>query len=388
MIVDAMRLPPVSTIDLRAEFPVLDEVNYLNHAGVAPITARAARVLAECGEIAAKGRLADRDWYMQVLAVKKQCADLVNARGKHEIALIPNTTTGIGMLAGGMSWSRGDRVVITDVEYPGNRFPWTDLKRQGVEIVQAKQVEDHRIDVDDVISLINDRTRVVALSHVQFGSGYRIELKPIADEIHAAGGVLCADAIQTVGAMPVDVQALGIDFLAADGHKWMLGPEGAGFLYCHEDLCQQLMPPIAGWMGRQNHLDYGKYDERYYPDARRFEPGTWNVPGVRALGASLELLIEVGLETVWSRIDALCQHLRGRVSEKGYAIVTPPGPAERSGIVAFDPPGDIRSNPVTIKQLSDQGIVIAERMGHLRASPHFYNSIEQIDQLVDALPIP
>lgn len=380
-----MRLPPLSTIDPAAEFPVLSERVYLNHAGVAPLCARSARVMAESAQAAAKGDLADRDWYMRVIGVKDQCAKLVNARGRHEIAMIPNTTTGLGMLAGGIDWVPGDRVVITDVEYPANRFPWTDLKRRGVEVVEAKQGPDHRIDVDDVIKLINDRTRVVALSHVQFGSGYRIDLKPIADEVHAAGGVLCADAIQTVGVLPVDVQAMGIDFLAADGHKWMLGPEGAGFLYCHEDLCQQLRPPIAGWMGRHNHLDYGNYDERYYPDARRFEPGTWNVIAIHGLGQSLGLLMEIGLDTVWSRVDGLCQHLRGRLAEKGYTVVSPPGPGERSGIVAFDPPEDAQPNAQTVEQLGKQGITIAARMGHLRVSPHFYNTIEQMDAVVDHL---
>lgn len=381
-----MSLAPIPTIDLAAEFPVLGEVNYLNHAGVAPISGRAAKVMADCAAQATQGHLADNDWYMRVLAVKSQCAELINARGKHEIAFIPNTTTGLCMLAGGLDWRVGDRVVITDVEYPANRYPWTDLKRRGVEVVEAKQGPDHRIDVDDVINLINDRTRVVALSHVQFGSGYRIDLKPIADEVHAAGGVLCADAIQSVGVMPVDVQALGIDFLSADGHKWMLGPEGAGFLYCEEDLCQQLRPPIAGWLGRHNPLDYGNYDERYLPDARRFEPGTWNINAIRGLGASLELLLEVGLDTVWSRVDAQCQHLRGRLSEKGYTIVTPPGASERSGSVAFDWPGHEDEYAAIVRSLAEKQIIIAHRMGHLRASPHFYNSIEQMDALVDALP--
>jgi selenocysteine lyase/cysteine desulfurase len=371
---------------LASEFPVLDHAIYLNHAGVAPIAGRAAKVMTDCATRATEGRLADNDWYMQVLAVKSQCAQLINARGKHEIAFIPNTTTGLAMLAGGLDWRPGDRVVISDVEYPGNRYPWTDLKRKGVEVCEARQGTDYRIDVDDVIDLINDRTRVVALSHVQFGSGYKIDLKPIADEVHAAGGLLCADAIQSVGVMPVDVQALGIDFLSADGHKWMLGPEGAGFLYCHEDLCQQLRPAIAGWLGRYNHLDYGNYDERYYPDARRFEPGTWNVAGVRGMGAALSVLLDVGLDKVWSRVDALCQHARRGMADKGYRIVSPPGPNERSGIVAFDAKREDTSHIAIVHSLATQGIVIAERMGHLRVSPHFYNSIEQIDAMIDALP--
>ncbi len=386
MIADAMRLPSISTIDLVAQFPVLREVNYLNHAGVAPLPACCAREIADCVNAASQGHFADNDWYHRVLAVKSLCAKLVNARGKHEIAFIPNTTTGIATLAGGLNWRRGDRVVISAVEYPANRFPWTDLQRLGVEVVEAKQGPDFRIDVDDVIALINDRTRVVALSHVQFGSGYRIDLRPIVDEVHAAGGLLCVDAIQSLGVLPVDVQAMGIDFLAADGHKWMLGPEGAGFLFCEEDLCQQLRPLIPGWLGRHNHLDYGNYDERYYPDARRFEPGTWNVPGIRGMGASIALLLEVGIDIVWSRIDALCQHARTLLSDKGYKVVTPPGHRERSGIVAFDAPEGAPPHAEIVKSLESQGIIIAQRMGHLRISPHFYNAIEQIDAAIKALP--
>lgn len=380
-----MRLPPVSTIDLAAEFPILGAVNYLNHAGVAPLCGRAARAMSQSALDGSTGAMADADWYCRVLAVKEQCAQLINARGKHEIAFIPNTTTGLGMLAGGLDWQAGDRVIITDVEYPANRFPWTDLVSRGVEVVEVKQDADLRINVEDVLAAIDEKTRVVALSHVQFGSGFKIHLNPIADAVHAVGGLLCADAIQTVGVVPVDVQAMGIDFLSADGHKWMLGPEGAGFLYCHEDLCERIVPPISGWMGRYNHLDYGNYDERYYPDARRFEPGTWNVSGLHALGGSLGLLLEVGLDTVWARVDALCGHLRSRLSDKGYRVVSPPREHERSGIVAFDAPDGLPRHRKTVARLANQGIVIAERMGHLRASPHFYNSVEQLDELVEAL---
>lgn len=386
MITDTMCLPEVSTINLAAEFPVLAKTTYLNHAGVAPLSKRAADAMAEAAHTAAHGELANRDWYMRALAIKQQCAELINARGKDEIAFIPNTTTGLGMLAGGLDWREGDRVVITDVEYPANRFPWTNLKQLGVEVVETKQRPDFRIDVDDVIDLINDRTRVVSLSHVQFGSGFKTDLKPIADAVHAVGGLLCADAIQSVGVMPVDVQTLGIDFLAADGHKWMLGPEGAGFLYCEEGLCQKLRPPIAGWMGRYGHLDYGKYDERYYPDARRFEPGTWNISGLYGLSASLSLLMDIGLDTVWARVDTLCEYLRGRLNEKGYTVVTPNGAAERSGIVAFDAPEGSPPLSETVAQLEAKRIIIAQRMGHLRISPHFYNSHEQLDAVVDALP--
>ena len=379
-------LPHISTIDLQAEFPVLDEMIYLNHAGCSPMPARVAAVIRECVDRSTTGRVADAHWYHNVLAAKPVLADLVNARGKHEIAFVPNTVSGLCLLAGGLNWVKGDRVVITDVEYPANRYPWTDLKRRGVEVVEAKQGPDNRIDVDDVIKLINDRTRVVALSHVQFGTGYRIDLKPIADEVHSAGGLLCVDAIQSLGVMPMDVQAQGVDFLAAGSQKWLLGAEGAGFVYCEQDLCQQLSPAVSGWLGRVNALDYTNYDERWLPDARRFETGTMSVLALRAMRASVELLLEVGLDTVWSRIDALCQHLRSRLAEKGYKIVSPPGPGERSGIVAFDWPDHEREHDKVVAELAETKIVIANRMGHLRITPHFYNSIEQMDAVIDALP--
>ncbi|MEM1355382.1 MAG: aminotransferase class V-fold PLP-dependent enzyme [Planctomycetota bacterium] len=375
----------IDTLDLEAEFPVLGgPVTFLNHAAVAPVSGRASRLMAELARQSATQAYLDPDWYPGVLRFKQSAATLINARHSKEIACIPNTTTGIAMLAGGLDWRPGDRVVITNVEYPANRYPWTDLRRRGVEVVEARQGPDLRIDVDDVINLINDRTRVVSVSHVQYATGYRIDLGPIAREVHAAGGVLCVDAIQTIGVMPVDVQALGIDFLAADGHKWMLGPEGAGFLYCEQDLAQQIMPPIAGWMGKRNPLDYGRYDERYLPDARRFEAGTWNVAGLRGLGASLDLLLEVGLDEVWRRVDALCQHLRMALGNEGHRVVSPGALNERSGIVAWLPPKGQDAAKI-VELLKQQGIVIASREGRLRASPHFYNTKAQIEKLVSAL---
>jgi len=376
---------PSLTLDLDTEFPVLGEVDFFNHAAVAPMSGRAAGAMRDAADACTKRSYLTPGWYGDVLRVKQTAATLINARGPREIAFIPNTTTGLAMLAGGLDWEQGDRVVITDVEYPANRYPWTDLKRRGVEVVEARQQDDHRIPVEDVVSLVDERTRVVAISHVQYASGFRIDLKPIADAVHAVGGLLCVDAIQSVGVLPVDVQAMGIDFLAADGHKWMLGPEGAGFLYCHEDLAPKVKPPIAGWMGRVDALNYDSYDERYQPDARRFETGCWNIAGMRALGASLELLLEVGIDTVWQRVDALNEYLRGGLSEKGYRVVTPGGPDERSGIVSFLPLKGIDPSAIA-KQLEASNIIVAMRGGRLRASPHFYNHVEQLDRFVDALP--
>ncbi|MEM6856196.1 MAG: aminotransferase class V-fold PLP-dependent enzyme, partial [Planctomycetota bacterium] len=305
-----------------------------------------------------------------------------------------NTSTGLSLVAKGLRFVAGDRVVITNVEYPANRYPWEDLKRQGVELFEVPQSADGRIDVERVCDAINDRTRVVSLSHVQYASGFRIDLKPVSDMVHRAGGYLCVDAIQSCGVLPVDVQAMGIDFLSADGHKWMLAPEGAGIFYCRADLCPVLHPNVVGWMNMVDAGNYGDYRSEFQMDARRFEPGSWNIPGIAALGASLELLLGVGIDGpkgVWARVEALTTRLVEALEAKGYPVFTPrTSPSERSGIVIFDLPASLRDrldSKQLVADLQKQGIVIVVREGRLRASPHFYNTAAQIDRLVEALPV-
>ncbi|MEM6552417.1 MAG: aminotransferase class V-fold PLP-dependent enzyme [Planctomycetota bacterium] len=377
---------PAATVDPR--FPVLRHRTFLNHAAVAPISGPAADVLARYAEHASRHAYLDWDWYGALQAVRESCARMIGAEGTEGIAFVPNTSTGLGMVAGGLDWRPGDHVVLTDVEYPANRYCWHDLKRRGVTVTEVPEGADRRIDVDEVVEAITDRTRVVAISHAQYSTGYRIDLKPIAETVHLAGGYLCVDAIQTVGAMPVDVVADGIDFLSADGHKWMLGPEGAGFFYCRPDLCEMLHPPVTGWIGMEDALAYHRFRFEFRKDARRFEPGTWNIPGLLALGASLEMLLGEGLDTVWARIEALTAQLRSGLRERGYRVVSPNRARERSGITSFLPPRVEPFGPGlsgVVKGLRERGIEIAQRAGLLRVSPHFYNTAEQVDGLLEEL---
>jgi selenocysteine lyase/cysteine desulfurase len=381
-----MALPP----DLTGEFPILGELAFFNHAGVAPLSRRAADALRHFASQAERFSYHNQGWYRHVREVKKLAAKLINADGEREIAFVANTSTGISTIAKGINWVRGDNVVITDVEYPSNRYPWQDLRRFGVEVIEARQQPDGRVDAEDLVDAVTDRTRIVAVSHVQYASGCRIDLKPISDIVHRVGGYLCVDAIQSLGALPVDVKAMGIDFLTADGHKWMLGPEGCGILYVKEDLAELIHPNVVGWMNMVNSSDYGNYQFEFEKDARRFEPGSYNLPGIYALGASLELILETGIETIWSRVEALTDHLCKGLKAKGYRVFSPRGKTEKSGIVTFEPPlAGVRQTPgmlQIVSELEKQGIVIVIREGKLRASPHFYNSVEQIDRLVDALP--
>lgn len=381
-------LLPESSSFRAADFPILTTCHHLNHAAVAPICGPAAEAMVAYARQAATESYHTAGWHHQAHRCRQLAARLIGARGAHEIAMIPNTSTGLAMLAGGLRWHPRDEVVITNVEYPANRYPWEDLvHRHGVRLVEVSQLPNGRIDVEDVLEAITDRTRVVALSHVQYASGHRIDLQTISRVAHQAGAILCVDAIQSVGVLPVDVQAMGIDFLAADGHKWMLGPEGAGFLYCHHELIPQLHPPVVGWMNMVEATRYEDYRFEFQPDARRFEPGTWNIPGICGLTAALELLLEIGIEPIWQRVDALNERLCAGLAQRGYRLFSPRrDPEERSGIVVFSAPDTVRPAAELVKQLGQQGIVIALRAGRLRASPHFYNRPDQIDALLAALP--
>jgi len=222
---------------------------------------------------------------------------------------------------------------------------------------------------------------------VQWASGYRIDLTALSHEVHLAGGYLCVDAIQSAGAQPIDVQAMGIDFLAADGHKWLLGPEGAGFLFVREDLIEMLHPNVIGWMNMIDAFNWDEYRFEFAKDAQRFEPGSYNVPGTLAVGASIDLLLEIGIDSVWSSINTLTTHMCHGLAEKGYHIFSPrTHEEERSGIVSFVPSEQKPPPHQIAKDLEERNIIIAVRRGRLRASPHFYNSMAQIDQFIEALP--
>jgi len=375
---------------LSADFPILRHMVFFNHAGVAPISGPAAGAIRGYADQAATAAYVGARWYAKAKQIKSLAARLVGAESGDEIAFVANTSTGLSLVAKGLDWKQGDQVIITNVEYPANRYPWEDLKRLGVELVEIPQQPDGRIRGQDVINAITDRTRVVAISHVQYASGFRIELEPMSQAVHRVGGYLCVDAIQSLGVMPVDVKQMGIDFLAADGHKWLLGPEGCGIFYCRSELIERLHPSIVGWMNMTNSSNYGDYRFEFEATARRFEPGSYNIPGILALGASLQLLLDTGIDTVWTRIEAITTRLCEKLASKGYRVFSPRGEGERSGIVTFEPPqASVRVTPPPeqiVADLERLRIVIVVREGRLRASPHFYNTPEQIDTLVDALP--
>ncbi len=370
-------------------YPVLDSgLAFFNHAGVSPLPADVAQAVHDYADQAGRAGYFGSTWMEDMDDFRAVSAELIGARSPDEIAFVPNTATGVSVSAGALNLQDGDRVLVTDAEYPSNRHFYNMLQQRGVELDIVYQQEDGRIPTEDIISAVNERTRLVGISHVQWGSGFRSNLRPIADAVHAVGGLLSVDAIQSAGALPVNVAEDDVDILAAGGHKWLLGPTGSGILYIREELIDGLIPPVLGANSMDGGLAAGNEQLILSPTASRFEPGATPTATMLGLLASVRHLLNIGIDNVWAQLDAVTSYLRDALEDAGCTVFSPWGDSERSGIVIFDPPEELAAKETvdeTWERLQDSGIITAVRFGRLRASPHFYTPESDIDRLVAAL---
>ena len=367
----------------RAEMPVVRQYNFMNHAGVAPLSGRAAAAMQRYIEEATHHAYARGGLYPEAKRVRQLAGRLLNCHSE-EVTFVKNTSEGISLVANGLQFSRGDNIVTCGVEFPANIYPWMNLHSRGVHLKMAPE-DNGRVPLQRLVELIDDRTRLVTVSSVQFGSGYRTDLAALGTVCQERGVLFCVDAIQSLGCIPIDVRAMKIDFLSADGHKWLLGPEGAGIFYCRHELLGLLRPSSVGWLSVQDANDFGRYHLDFRDDARRFDGGSYNLAGIWALGGSLEWLVELGVLEIWQRVKALTDRLVEGVRAKGYRVVSSRSGDEASGIVAFV--SDTRDHARIVSHLRQEyRTVVASRLGRIRVSPHFYNTEEEIDQLIEHLP--
>ena len=368
----------------RAEFPVTKSYIYMNHAGVAPISSRVRDAMMGFVEDATvNGAVNVETWVETAEMCRSVAAQLINADST-EIAFMKNTTQGILIAANGIDWREGDNVVTTAVEFPANVYPWWSLKeRYGVETRMAPEREG-RIHLDDIVAAIDERTRVVTISHVEFASGYRNDIKTLGKICRERDIWFVVDAIQSLGAIEVDVKSSYVDILAADGHKWLLAPEGAAIFYCADEKRERLINTNVGWSSVVNPRDFLNYDLTQKPDATRFEEGSYNSVGLYGLNAAIELLLEVGVSTIETHILQLTIALIEGLESKGYRVITPKADSERAGIVVFE--SDQHTPAELYELLHEQKIITAERGSGLRVSPHFYNTGSEITHLLEVLP--
>ncbi|HMN96088.1 MAG TPA: aminotransferase class V-fold PLP-dependent enzyme [Phycisphaerales bacterium] len=387
--VGAAERPSIAgSVDL---FPVLAGDAHLNHAGVAPLPAPVAAAMRRV--VDAWSTDGPQPWgYVAIDRLRRLAAELLGV-ASDEVAIVPNTSTGLAIVAAGLALGAGDVVVTTGVEFPANRYAWEHRIQDGLALTIVPPGPDGLFVDDDAVveAMRRDfpgrRTRLLAISHVQFASGQRHDIARLAAAAHELGGLICLDAIQSIGAIDVRCGAWEVDFAAADGHKWMLGPEGTGILVVRRAHLERLRPPLVGCMSTASPLDYDRYDARLHPSARRYEPGCHSIVGIAGLAAALELLLGERIDRVepqvLRRAAEIAEALRGaghRVLSRGHD-----GDGDRgSGIVAAAP-REGGPPEALLARLRSAGIHGVVRRGLLRLSPHFYNTLEQVERVREAL---
>jgi cysteine desulfurase/selenocysteine lyase len=373
---------------LRAVMPAAERLAYFDHAAMSPLPRPTAEAfqkwLTEAVEI---GGPIWGDWVRRVERMRAAAARMIGAHSD-EVALVENTTAGISLVAEGLDWKSGDNVVTLADEFPSNVYPWMNLSSRGVETRRVPTDASGRLDLEKLAAACDERTRIVTISWIGFATGYRHDVAKIVEIAHKRGALMFLDAIQGLGAFPLNVNELGIDFLAADGHKWLLGPEGAGIAYIRRENLNRLRPIGPGWHSVAPGQDYTHIELNLRNAAARYEGGSQNNAGFLAFGASLELLSELGIANIAASVIDITEKACERLAKIGAKIVSDRrmdhrGGEQRSGIVSFELPG---RDPMALKKhAKGQDVIFGCRAGRLRISPHAYNNEADLDRLIEAL---
>ncbi len=386
--------------EFRQQMPAAARWAYFDHAAVAPLSLPAAQALADwANEMAVNGDANWSEWHRRIEHVRQTAATLLTCLAD-EVAFVPNTTSGLTLIAESFPWQPGDNVVVPASEFPSNMLPWRNLVDRGVE-VRVVPCEIEGCDTDQLLAAANERTRIVTVSWVGYVTGWRQDLDELADRCHRRGILLCVDGIQGLGVIPLDVSRTPIDFLAADGHKWLLGPEGAGVLFIRREHLDRLRPMGLGWNSVRGAGNFNRRESDFDalpPDgeqrfliapplpiqelkasAARLEGGSANVGGILALGASLELLLSWGVEEIWTQLQEVTERLKLLLEECGANVISAKDDRRRSGIVACEFPA--RSTDRLRERALQQRVVLNLRRGYVRLSPHVYTNDDDLERL-------
>ncbi len=365
----------------RDQFPVTSSCVYFDHAGVAPVSRRVAdAVAAFIADARDHARLHYPTWEARAEEIRRTAARFIGA-SVEEIAFVGSTSDGLSSIATSVDWRAGDSVVAVDGEFPANVYPWWALRRLGVD-TRLAPVGDGRVTVDAIAGLIDRSTRVVSVSAVDFATGHRRPLAAIAELCHRHDVLFCVDGIQALGAVRIDVEREGIDALAADGHKWLCAPEGCGLLYVARRWLDRLVPQRVGWKSVVDASRYLPYHFELKADAQKFECGSSNFLAIHALGAALDLMIDLGIDPIERRVLALTSRLRAALTAAGFPLLSPDADGERAGITTVA----TREAPdAVVRRLRATGVLASPRGGGVRFSPHFYCDENDIARCVEAL---
>jgi cysteine desulfurase/selenocysteine lyase len=367
----------------RPLFPITERYAYFNHAGVSPVNTRAVAAMNAFNERTAHEPIGEffEDVQAQLLDLRRRIMTLINARSIDEIVLMPNTASGINTAALSLPLRPGDNVLVLDGDYPANVYPWMNLAGRGVltKIVPAR---DGGLDLDLLQSRIDSHTRAIAMSTVVFATGFRNDIEGVGRICKERGIFLVVDGIQSLGALPFDVQAANVDFLAAGSQKWLMGPIGSGFLYVRRELLDELVAgPYVGAASVVDALNYLDYNFTLQPTAERFNLGSSGIVNQLGLRASLALIQEIGIERVAERVLMLAGVAIGDMQERGYRLAANCAPEHRSGIVIVE----VADPAAACARLHDAGVICIARGKGFRIAPHFYNTEEEIRRVGEIL---
>lgn len=371
-----------SLSDARSLFPVTEHLCYLNHAGVAPISTRVAEAMGLATEECLHwGAFRYERLLAGVEAARGSAARLLGA-APGEVAFVKNTSEGVSHVALGYPWEAGDAVVVPEGEFPANVYPWLNLERRGVRVLRVPAREGRLRLADFRDALGQPGVRLLAVSSVAFETGFRNDLAALGQLCRDRGVFFFVDAIQSLGCLPLEPRALGIHALAADGHKWLLGPEGIGVFYLAQEAWDRIAPAEVGWNSVRHPQEFSRIRFELRTDARKFECGSHETILVHGLGAALDLLLEAGLERIAAAVLQTAEAFAEGLASRGYRVLSSRAPGERSGVVAFEP----RKPPKeVVSLLAASGVFAAARGAGVRVSPHFYNDAADVARFFEAL---
>lgn len=370
---------------IRSEFPHLEtEKIYFDHAAVSPLNNRSRKNIEYYINVTQAEKINNFEETLELgEEIKKGFATLVKSSADR-IGIVKNTTDGFILLARGLHWECGDNIVLYRKEFPSNVYPWYDLKFKGVEI-KFIDSELGKITPDKLEKVVDDRTRLVTVSWVQYSSGYRNNLRELADWCHSRNILLAVDAMQGLGALDLNVEDSQIDFLSTGTAKWLMGPHGIGFIYLTAELQDKLNPPHLGWHSRTDMMDFHNYDQPLKPDAGRFEFATPFSLGIWAFAGTIEILLESGSKAIEERILNNSDRLVEGVRDIGFTVISDRTNRQvKSGIVVISHKNE-KLNEQIHSRLADRQVTISIRNNKLRISPHFYNNEDEINRFLNIL---
>ena len=371
----------------RSEFPVLADRTYLISASLGPLGRRTRAAATEHLDL--WQRFGPEElWFDHGIPKINECREKIAAligADADEIAIIPSVSNGMSSIASCLDLGARPKVVLTEMDFPTNHYVWLAQQKRGAKLDVVSSPDGIRIEAEDVVAKIDEQTAIVNTNRVLFESSWILDMPPIVEAAHRHGAYVVVDDFHGSGIVPVDVHALGIDFMLSGVLKWLLGGQGLAFLYCRRDLIEQMEPAVVGWFGTQDPFDFQRTSLNLRSDAGRFETGTYALPQAWTAAAGLEVILEVGVENIRARNQELTRRLLDGLQERGYEILSPLEDSKRGGLVRVRVPGGRKRAEEVLLELLDKHVVLDQRLDSLRISPHFFNNETDIDRCLEAL---